>query len=129
MSATLPPGTRTMTDQSTMSTLEWILTAAVAAIIAAFGHAHVRINRVEDDAKKDIDEVRKAVSDVQTRASEDTLRGDKALHDLLDERERADRAFRERVLREMVTKDDWRQFSTEIRQFIRDLSGRTPPAA
>lgn len=118
----LPPfehGTPRMPDQSTMSTLEWVIGGLGAIASAALAHVHLRINRVEDAMRAN-----------EAKAADDTLKGDKTLRDLLDERVRSDSEFRERVLREMVTKADMRDLANELRQSIRDLLGRTgPPAA
>ncbi len=106
-----------MPDQPTMSMLEWLLGSAGTIVAAALAHIHVRINRVEQTIREN-----------ESKASEDTLRGDKALQSVLDERTRNDREFREQILREMVTKADMRDLANELRQSIRDVFGRTPPA-
>jgi demethoxyubiquinone hydroxylase (CLK1/Coq7/Cat5 family) len=90
---------------------------ALAALAGLLGHLHLRVNRLED-------RVASNHTDMQTEMGS----GDDKLAARMDEMRRDDAAFRERLLREMASKDDVRELRASIERIVPGMPVRLPGA-
>lgn len=101
-----------MSDASEHGLLAWagVVAAAVAGLL---GHLHLRINRLED-----------RVSGDRTALQAEVGGGDDKLWRELAEMRRDEAAFRERLLREMASRQDVRDLRASVERLTSDLGVR-----
>jgi hypothetical protein len=101
-----------MSDASESALLAWagVVATAVAGVL---GHLHLRINRLEDRVRGDRAALHAEVGG-----------GDDKLWQELAEMRRDEAAFRERLLREMASRQDVRDLRASVERLMSDLGVR-----
>jgi outer membrane murein-binding lipoprotein Lpp len=101
-----------MADASDHSALLTWAGIAATALGGLFGHLHLRVNRLEDRMAGIRAELQAALGG-----------GDDKLWAELAEMRRDELAFRERLLREVASKDDIRDLRASVERLAADLGG------